>query len=68
MAGLIFFQRTVERVAQRRLQLRIVVHLLDEFIHALRFADDFVRRQIAATPHFPADKFFLMRREQNFHV
>jgi hypothetical protein len=24
-------------------------------------------RQIAAALHFPADEFFLMRREQNFH-
>jgi hypothetical protein len=67
MAGLVFFQRTAERVAQRRLQLRVIVLLLDEFIHAQRFADDLILRQVAAALHFPADEFFLMRREQNFH-
>ena len=68
MAGLEFFQRTAERVAQSRFQLRVVVLLLDEFIHVQRLADDLVLRQIAAALHFPADEFLLMRREQNFHV
>ena len=67
MTGLVFFQRTAERVAQRRLQLRVVVLLLHEFIHAQRLTDDLILRQIAAALHFPADEFFLMRREQNFH-
>ncbi len=67
MAGLVFFQRTAERVAQRRFKLRVIVLLLDEFIHAQRLADDLALRQIAAALHFPADEFFLMRREQNFH-
>jgi len=67
MAGLVFFQRAAERLAQRRLQLRVVVLLLDEFIHAQRLADDLVRRQVTAALHFPANELFLMRREQNFH-
>jgi hypothetical protein len=67
MAGLVFLQRTAERVAQRRRQLRVVVLLLDEFIHTQRLADDLVRRQVAAALHFPSDEFFLMWREQNLH-
>jgi hypothetical protein len=67
MAGLEFFQRTAERVAQCRLQLRVVVLLLDELIHAQRLADDLVPRKVAAALHFPADELFLMRCEQNFH-
>jgi hypothetical protein len=67
MAGLEFFQRTAGRVAQRGFKLRVVVLLLDEFIHAQRLADDLVLGQITAALHFLADELFLMRREQNFH-
>jgi len=67
MAGLVFLQRTAERAAQRRFKLRVIILLLDEFIHAQRLADDLVLRQVAAALHFLADEFFLMRREQNFH-
>ena len=67
MAGLVFFQRTAERVAQRVLQLRIIVRLLDEFIYPQRLPDNLVRRQVASALHFPADESFLMRREQHFH-
>jgi hypothetical protein len=67
MAALVFFQRAAERVTQRRFKLRVIVLLLDEFIHAQRLADDLVWRQVAAALHFLADELFLMRREQNFH-
>jgi hypothetical protein len=42
MAGLVFFQRTAVRMAQRRFQLRVAVLLLDKFIHTQRLADDLI--------------------------
>ena len=68
MTALIFLQRTTESVAQRGCELRVVVLLLDQFIHAKRLADDLVLGKVAAAFHFFADKLLLVRCEQNFHA
>jgi len=67
MAWAITLQRAAQGMAQRRFERRVGILLLHQLVHAQRFADDLIRREVAARLHLPENKFLLMGRQRNFH-